>query len=50
MQALGSFIRSQRKLAKLAGAAVETAIRADQRLSDEQKTALVAVYHSMLRS
>jgi transcriptional regulator with XRE-family HTH domain len=31
-------------------AAVEGAIRADDRLTDEQKTALVAVYHSMLRS
>ena len=31
-------------------AAVEDAIRADNRLTDEQKTALVAVYHSMLRS
>jgi transcriptional regulator with XRE-family HTH domain len=31
-------------------AAVEGAIRADSRLTDEQKTALVAVYHSMLRS
>ncbi len=31
-------------------APVESAIRADQRLSEEQKTALVAVYHSMLRS
>jgi transcriptional regulator with XRE-family HTH domain len=29
---------------------VETAIRAEQRLSEEQKTALLAVYHSMLRS
>lgn len=29
---------------------VETAIRAEQRLSEEQKTALIAVYHSMLRS
>ncbi len=32
-----------------ADARVETAIRADHRLSEEQKTALVAVYHSMLR-
>jgi transcriptional regulator with XRE-family HTH domain len=31
-------------------APVEAAIRADQRLSDEQKTALIAVYQSMLRS
>lgn len=35
-----------------AGAAlpVDSAIRADHLLSDEQKTALIAVYHSMLRS
>jgi len=32
------------------GAPVEAAIRADQRLSDEQKTALIAVYRSMLGS
>jgi transcriptional regulator with XRE-family HTH domain len=31
-------------------APVERAIRADNRLTDEQKTALIAVYHSMLRS
>jgi transcriptional regulator with XRE-family HTH domain len=31
-------------------AAVETAIHADKRLTNEQKTALIAVYHSMLRS
>ncbi len=31
-------------------APVEAAIRGEQRLSDEQKTALIAVYHSMLRS
>ena len=30
--------------------AVETAIRADSRLSDQQKSALVSVYQSMLRS
>ncbi len=30
-------------------ARVEAAIRADQRLSDEQKSALIAVYQSMLR-
>jgi transcriptional regulator with XRE-family HTH domain len=29
---------------------VETAIRADHRLSEEQQTALIAVYQSMLRS
>jgi transcriptional regulator with XRE-family HTH domain len=29
-------------------AATESAIRADERLSDEQKTALIAVYRSML--
>jgi transcriptional regulator with XRE-family HTH domain len=34
-----------------AGAAsVESAINADSRLADEQKAALLAVYHSMLRS
>jgi transcriptional regulator with XRE-family HTH domain len=33
-----------------AAAPVEAAIRADQRLTDEQQTALIAVYHSMLRS
>ncbi len=31
-------------------APVEGAIRADKRLTDEQKTALIAVYQSMLRS
>jgi transcriptional regulator with XRE-family HTH domain len=30
--------------------AVESAISADARLADEQKAALLAVYHSMLRS
>ncbi len=88
MKALGSFIRSQRKLANLslrqlaeltslsnpylsqierglhqlehaAGQAgedagggagsVESVIRADARLDDEQKAALLAVYRSMLR-
>jgi transcriptional regulator with XRE-family HTH domain len=29
---------------------VEAAINADERLADEQKAALLAVYHSMLRS
>jgi hypothetical protein len=29
---------------------VESAISADARLADEQKAALLAVYHSMLRS
>jgi transcriptional regulator with XRE-family HTH domain len=29
---------------------VESAITADERLADEQKAALLAVYHSMLRS
>jgi len=31
-------------------AAAENAIRADQRLTDEQKSALITVYRSMLRS
>ena len=31
-------------------ASVESAINADDRLADEQKAALLAVYHSMLRS
>jgi transcriptional regulator with XRE-family HTH domain len=31
-------------------ASVESAINADARLADEQKAALLAVYHSMLRS
>jgi len=31
-------------------APVEDAVRADHRLTAEQKTALIAVYHSMLRS
>jgi hypothetical protein len=29
---------------------VEAAIRAEERLADEQKAALIAVYRSMLRS
>jgi hypothetical protein len=29
---------------------VEAAIRADDRLSDEQKTALIAVFRSMIQS
>ena len=33
-----------------AAAPVEAAIRADRRLTEEQKTALISVYHSMLRS
>jgi transcriptional regulator with XRE-family HTH domain len=33
-----------------AATSVESAISADERLSDEQKAALLAVYHSMLRS
>jgi transcriptional regulator with XRE-family HTH domain len=33
-----------------APATVESAINADERLADEQKAALLAVYHSMLRS
>jgi len=33
-----------------AAASVESAISADERLADEQKAALIAVYHSMLRS
>jgi transcriptional regulator with XRE-family HTH domain len=33
-----------------AAASVESAINADERLADEQKAALLAVYHSMLRS
>jgi transcriptional regulator with XRE-family HTH domain len=32
-----------------AGSSVESAIIADTRLADEQKAALLAVYHSMLR-
>ncbi len=32
-----------------ATARVESAIRTEQRLTDEQKAALIAVYHSMLR-
>lgn len=32
-----------------AGVTPEAAIRADERLTPEQKTALIAVYHSMLR-
>ena len=32
------------------GTDAESAIRADQRLTDEQKTALITVYRSMLRS
>ena len=31
------------------GSTAEAAIQADERLSQEQKTALIAVYHSMLR-
>jgi hypothetical protein len=81
LEALGSFIRSQRKLAQLSlpemaelttsppdtlleqagllsgqgpdgadpAGHVKTAIRADQRLTEEQKAALIAVYHSMLQ-
>jgi transcriptional regulator with XRE-family HTH domain len=33
-----------------AGCSVEAAIRADERLSEERKTALIAVYRSMLQS
>jgi len=33
-----------------AAPSVESAISADERLADEQKAALIAVYHSMLRS
>jgi len=33
-----------------AAADAESAIRADQRLTDEQKSALISVYRSMLRS
>jgi hypothetical protein len=33
-----------------AAESVESAISADARLADEQKAALLAVYHSMLRS
>jgi transcriptional regulator with XRE-family HTH domain len=33
-----------------AAASVEAAISADERLGDEQKAALLAVYHSMLRA
>jgi hypothetical protein len=33
-----------------AAAGAESAIRADQRLTDEQKNALISVYRSMLRS
>jgi transcriptional regulator with XRE-family HTH domain len=33
-----------------AGSGPEAAIRADERLSDEQKAALVAVYQSMIKS
>jgi transcriptional regulator with XRE-family HTH domain len=32
------------------GTAAESAIRADQRLTDDQKSALITVYRSMLRS
>ncbi|HTS99443.1 MAG TPA: helix-turn-helix domain-containing protein [Streptosporangiaceae bacterium] len=35
---------------ELAASSVEAAITADGRLADEQKAALLAVYHSMLRS
>jgi len=35
---------------KPASASVESAINADERLAEEQKAALLAVYHSMLRS
>jgi transcriptional regulator with XRE-family HTH domain len=36
--------------ARQAAADAESAIRADQRLTDEQKNALISVYRSMLRS
>jgi transcriptional regulator with XRE-family HTH domain len=36
--------------ASRAAADAESAIRADQRLTDEQKNALISVYRSMLRS
>ena len=36
--------------ARQAAAGAESAIRADQRLTDEQKNALISVYRSMLRS
>jgi transcriptional regulator with XRE-family HTH domain len=36
--------------AAVSAEAVESAISADARLADEQKAALLAVYHSMLRS
>jgi transcriptional regulator with XRE-family HTH domain len=35
---------------RTAGTDAETAIRADQRLTDDQKSALITVYRSMLRS
>ena len=56
-QALGAFIRQQRQraglslrqLAELTSLSNPTdAIRADPRLADDQKAALIAVYRSML--
>jgi transcriptional regulator with XRE-family HTH domain len=48
--AAGGSAASEREGHQPTGSSVEAAINGDERLADEQKAALLAVYHSMLKS